>query len=58
LSGSTVKYQNVLIASDDTFRVGDTKFTLTKQGTAQIRTVMNSGTANEALETSYGKQNR
>src|ERR1700737_940487 len=38
-SGSTVKYQNVLI-KDHSFRVGDTKFTLTKPGTAQIKNVV------------------
>jgi hypothetical protein len=35
-SGSTVKYQSVLI-KDSTFRVGDTKFTLTNTGTATIK---------------------
>jgi hypothetical protein len=38
-SGSTVKYQSVLI-KDQAFRVGDTKFTLTKAGTAQIKNVV------------------
>ena len=38
-SGSTVKYQSVLI-KDNSFRVGDTKFTLTKAGTAQIKNVI------------------
>ena len=36
----TLKAQNVLIASDGTFRVGDTRFRLTKPGTAEIKTVM------------------
>ena len=35
-SDSTVKYQNVLI-KDRSFRVGDTKFTLTKPGKAQVK---------------------
>src|SRR5881227_3681640 len=35
-SGSTVKYQSVLI-KDQSFRIGDTKFILTKAGTAQIK---------------------
>ena len=35
-SGSTVKFQNVLI-KDLSFRVGDTKFTLTKVGTATVK---------------------
>jgi len=55
-SGSTVKYQNVLIASDNSFRVGDSKFTLTKQGTAQIKTVMTKN-GQQTMETSYAKQN-
>jgi hypothetical protein len=38
-SGSTVKYQSVLI-KDQSFRIGDTKFTLTKPGTAQIKNVI------------------
>jgi hypothetical protein len=55
-SGSVLKYQNVLIASDGTFRVGDTKFTLTKPGTAQIKTVMTNN-GQQTIETSYAKQN-
>lgn len=35
-SGSTVQYQQVLI-KDNSFRIGDTKFTLTSQGNADIR---------------------
>ena len=38
-SDSTVKYQDVLI-KDLSFRVGDTKFTLTKLGTAQVKNVV------------------
>jgi len=38
-SGGTVKYQSVLI-KDLSFRVGDTKFTLTKLGSAQIKNVV------------------
>lgn len=39
-SGSTVKYQSVLI-KDLSFRVGDTKMTLTnKLGTAQVKNVV------------------
>jgi hypothetical protein len=39
-SAGTVKYQSVLI-KDNTFRVGDTKFTLSKSGTsAQIKNVV------------------
>jgi hypothetical protein len=38
-SAGTVKYQSVLI-KDLSFRVGDTKFTLTKFGSAQIKNVV------------------
>lgn len=38
-SGGTVKYQDVLI-KDQAFRVGDTKFTLTSTGKAQIKNVV------------------
>jgi hypothetical protein len=38
-SGSTVKYQQVLI-KNSTFRVGDTKFTLTADNKATIKTVV------------------
>ena len=38
-SGGTVKFQSVLIR-DNSFRVGDTKFMLTKAGSAQIKNVI------------------
>jgi hypothetical protein len=38
-SGSTVQYQSVLI-KDNSFRIGDTKFTLSSAGAADIRTVI------------------
>jgi hypothetical protein len=38
-SESTVKYQDVLI-KDNAFKVGDSKFTVTKIGTAQVKTVV------------------
>src|SRR5260370_5814205 len=38
-SDGTFKYQSVLI-KDKSFRIGDTKFTLTKPGTAQIKNVV------------------
>lgn len=56
-SGGTVKFQDVLIRND-AFRVGDTKFVLTKPGVAQISTVMTSKlTGGSTLETAYAKQN-
>jgi hypothetical protein len=38
-SDGTSKYQSVLI-KDNSFRVGDTKLTLTKVGTAQVKNVV------------------
>lgn len=56
-SNATVKYQDVLI-KDNAFRVGDTKFVLTRAGTAQINTVMtNPTTGASTLEKAYAKQN-
>jgi len=40
-TGSTVNYQQVLI-NNNSFRIGDTKFILTGQGTAQARSVVTS----------------
>jgi hypothetical protein len=55
-SGATLKYQDVLI-KDNSFKFGDSKFTLTKQGTAQIKTVMtNAATGAQSLESAYAKQ--
>src|SRR5215208_398816 len=38
-SGATVQYQEVLI-KDRAFRIGDSKFTLTRAGVAQIKTIV------------------
>ena len=55
-SGATVKYQDVLI-KDNSFKIGDSKFTLTKIGTAQIKTVLtNPATGAQSLETAYATQ--
>ena len=55
-SGGTVKYQDVLI-KDNAFRIGDSKFALTKIGTAQVKTVLtNPATGGQSLETAYAKQ--
>ena len=52
-SGTTVKYQDVLI-KNDSFRIGDTKFVWAKNDTAQINTVMtNPVTGTSTLEKSY-----
>ena len=52
-SGNTIKYQDVLI-KDNAFRVGDSKFTLTRQGYAQVKTVMtDAATGSTSVATSY-----
>ena len=48
-SGSTIQYQSVLI-KDNSFRIGDTKFTLSSAGTADIKTVVTDpATGNSSL---------
>ena len=55
-SGSTIKYQDVLI-KDNAFRIGDSKFTVTRAGVAQLKTVMtNPANGSQTLETAYAKQ--
>jgi hypothetical protein len=55
-SGAVVRYQDVLIR-DNAFRVGDSKFTLTRAGVAQVKTVMrDAATGASSLETAYAKQ--
>jgi hypothetical protein len=55
-SGTTVKYQSVLIRNLS-FRIGDTKFTLTKPGTAQIKNVVTDpATGSTFLDTATAKQ--
>ena len=57
-SGSTNKFADVLI-KDNAFRIGDTKFTLTKIGTAQIKNVITDpSTGATLLDTAYAKQSR
>ena len=57
-SGTTVKYQSVLI-KDNAFRIGDTKFTLTKPGSAQIRNVITDpATGSTYLDTATATQSQ
>jgi hypothetical protein len=57
-SGSTNKYADVLI-KDNAFRIGDTKFKLTKIGTAEIKNVIQDpSTGATLLDTAYAKQAR
>jgi hypothetical protein len=54
--GSTVQYQSVLI-KDSSFRIGDSKFTLSAAGQAQIRTVITDPTSgNTSLITGNAAQ--
>jgi hypothetical protein len=53
-SGSTLKFQDVLI-KDNSFKFGDSKFTLTPNGTAQIKTVMTNASG-QSLETAYAQR--
>jgi len=54
--GATVQYQDVLI-KDNAFRVGDSKFTLTRVGVAQIKTVVTSpADGSRVLNTAYAHQ--
>jgi hypothetical protein len=55
-SGSTIQYQSVLI-KDDSFRIGDSKFTLSSAGNAEIRTVITDpATGNTSLITGAAAQ--
>lgn len=55
-SGATVKYQDVLIR-DNSFRVGDSKFVLTRPGVAQVKTVVtNPADGHSVLNTAYAHQ--
>lgn len=55
-SGSAVKYQSVLI-KDNSFRIGDTKFILTKAGMAQIKNVITDpATGSTYLDTATATQ--
>jgi len=55
-SGGTIQNSSVLI-KDASFRIGDTKFTLTKPGTAQIKNVVTDpATGSTYLDTATAKQ--
>ena len=57
-SGDTNKYADVLIR-DNSFRIGDTKFMLTKIGTAEIKNVIQDpATGATMLDTAYAKQSK
>jgi hypothetical protein len=55
-SRSTVKYQDVLI-NNKSFRIGDSKFILTRAGVAQVKTVViNPANGSTFLDTAYAHQ--
>jgi hypothetical protein len=55
-SAGTNKYADVLI-KDNSFRIGDTKFKLTKVGTAEIKNVIQDpSTGATLLDTAYAKK--
>jgi hypothetical protein len=55
-SAGTNKYADVLI-KDNAFRIGDTKFRLTKVGTAEIKNVIvDPASGQTLLDTAYAKQ--
>lgn len=55
-SGATVQFQDVLIR-DNSFRIGNSKFTVTRAGVAQIKTVVTSPVdGSNVLNTSYAHQ--
>jgi hypothetical protein len=56
VQGSSPLYQQVLI-QDGSFRIGDNKFFLQKNGSAMIRSVVtNTATGGQSLETTYAKR--
>ena len=55
-SGATLQYQDVLI-KNNSFRIGDTRFTLQANGSAQIKTVTtDASTGSNILDTAYAKR--
>jgi hypothetical protein len=55
-SEGTVKYSDVLI-KDNAFKIGDSKFTVTKIGTAQVKTVIiDPASGATTLLTAYAKK--
>jgi len=55
-SGSTLQYQEVLI-KDNAFKIGNSKFTLVRDGVAQIKTIMTDpATGAQTLQTTYAQQ--
>jgi hypothetical protein len=57
-SGATLKYADVLI-KDNAFRIGDSKFTLTGHGKAQVKTVqIDPASGASLIDTAYATQSK
>jgi len=55
-SGSTLQYQEVLI-KNNSFRIGDSKFTLQPNGMAEVKTVTkDAATGTSYIDTAYAKR--
>jgi hypothetical protein len=55
-SRSETHYREVLIR-DNSFKIGNSKFTLTRQGTAQVKTIVTDpASGGSVLNTAYAKQ--
>jgi hypothetical protein len=55
-SRGTIQYQDVLI-KNDSFRIGDTKFSLQRNGVAQIKSVVTDpATGGTVLDTAYARR--
>ena len=56
-SASGMQYQKVFIAANNSFRIGNSSFTLTGDGVAQIKTVVtNPNDGTQTLQTAYVNQ--
>ena len=56
-SGSTIQYQDVLI-KNDSFRIGNSRFTLHQNGAVQVKTVTTDpATGGNTLNTAYPTRN-
>lgn len=56
-SGSSLQYQEVLI-KDNSFKFGTSKFTLVRDGVAQVKTIMTDpGTGAQTLQTTFVRRN-
>jgi len=58
-SASGLQYQKVFIAANNSFRIGNSSFTLTGNGVAEIKTVVtNPNNGTQTLQTAYVNQQK